>query len=151
MKKKFRNYQALCLFHVVPLIMITSIFYFMLIRNLLLFNIQSGCTIHATMHSYEIDSLCYFIKISYDYWKATGITENFDIAWFKSLLFILNVWESSSYRYLELSPSSGSPICYTVMSWCGFRPSDDRCTFHYHIPSSLKIRCKFLYFIIKEP
>ena len=106
-------------------------------------DIQSGRTIHAAMHNYEIDSLCYFIKISYDYWKATGIKEIFDIEWFKSLLFILNVWEIeqnhsefSSYRYPELSPSSGSPTCYTGMSWCGFRPSDDRCTFHYHIPSN---------------
>ena len=60
----------------------------MLIRNLLLFNIQSGRTIHATMHSYEIDSLCYFIKISYDYWKATGITENFDIAYGLNLYYL---------------------------------------------------------------
>jgi meiotically up-regulated gene 157 (Mug157) protein len=33
---------------------------------------KSGRTIHVAMHNYEIDSLCYFIKLSYDYWKATG-------------------------------------------------------------------------------
>lgn len=31
----------------------------------------------------------------------------------------------------------GSPVAYTGMTWSGFRPSDDACTYHYLVPSNM--------------
>ncbi|MDE6893713.1 MAG: glycoside hydrolase family 125 protein, partial [Lachnospiraceae bacterium] len=31
----------------------------------------------------------------------------------------------------------GSPVGFTGMTWSGFRPSDDACTYHYLIPSNM--------------
>ncbi|WP_143118133.1 glycoside hydrolase family 125 protein, partial [Shouchella clausii] len=31
----------------------------------------------------------------------------------------------------------GEPVCYTGMTWSGFRPSDDACMYGYLIPSNM--------------
>lgn len=37
---------------------------------------RCGRTAYVAQHDYEMDSLCYFVKLSYDYWKSTGIHGN---------------------------------------------------------------------------
>ncbi|BBI32940.1 glycoside hydrolase family 125 protein [Cohnella abietis] len=102
---------------------------------------------------YEIDSLCYPIQLSYLYWKQTGRTEIFDEAFRAAVQAILNLWkieqrhaELSPYRFARINcpPSDtlrnnrmGMPVNYTGMTWSGFRPSDDACTFGYLIPSNM--------------
>jgi meiotically up-regulated gene 157 (Mug157) protein len=66
---------------------------------------------------------------------------------------ILDVWETEQ-RHFEFSPytierdsdhssprrcnarDAGRPRIYR-MTWSGFRPSDDACTYHYLVPSNL--------------
>ena len=44
----------------------------------------------------------------------------------------------SPYIYPELdNEGRGSPVGRTGMTWCGFRPSDDKPKFHYNVPVNM--------------
>nr|WP_309738306.1 glycoside hydrolase family 125 protein [Paenibacillus sp. SORGH_AS_0338] len=102
---------------------------------------------------YEIDSLCYPIQLSYLFWKATGRTDLFDESFRTVLHRIIDLWrceqhhdDHSPYVFMreDCPPSDtlrnqgkGMPTSYTGMTWSGFRPSDDACTFGYLIPSNM--------------
>ncbi|KRE50070.1 glycoside hydrolase family 125 protein [Paenibacillus sp. Soil724D2] len=102
---------------------------------------------------YEIDSLCYPIQLSYLFWKATGRTDMFDDSFRSAVHTIISLWkteqrhaEQSPYRFarIDCPPSDtlrnnrmGMPVNYTGMTWSGFRPSDDACTFGYLIPANM--------------
>lgn len=102
---------------------------------------------------YEIDSLCYPIQLSYLFWKATGRTDLFDKSFRTVLHRIIDLWrceqhhdDHSPYVFMreDCPPSDtlrnqgkGMPTSYTGMTWSGFRPSDDACTFGYLIPSNM--------------
>ncbi|MCD9022817.1 glycoside hydrolase family 125 protein [Cohnella silvisoli] len=102
---------------------------------------------------YEIDSLCYPIQLAYLYWKATGLTHVFDESFRSAVHTIIALWkteqrhaEQSPYRFarIDCPPSDtlrnnrmGMPVNYTGMTWSGFRPSDDACTFGYLIPANM--------------
>jgi len=105
---------------------------------------QSGRTIHVAMHNYELDSPCYFLRLSHRYWRATQRGEIFDDEWLAAAQLIVDMIrveqhhpEHSRYVYPELRPPSGSRVCYTGMTWVGFRPSDDHCTYHYLVPANM--------------
>ena len=92
-------------------------------------------------NNYEMDSGSYFFKLTHEFWKATGTL----LPVSKAVMTMLQTWkveqhheEKSPYRYVELTRNGrGSPTGYTGMSWTGFRPSDDRCRYHYHIPDNM--------------
>lgn len=102
---------------------------------------------------YEIDSLCFPIQLSYLLYKNTGRTSQFNETFKKAVDVIMDVWkteqnheENSPYlferldcRQLDtLSRSGKGPVHkYTGMTWCGFRPSDDACTYSYLVPSNM--------------
>jgi meiotically up-regulated gene 157 (Mug157) protein len=102
---------------------------------------------------YEVDSLCYPLQLAYLYWKATGSAVIFDASFRSAVETILSLWkteqrhgELSPYRFarVDCPPSDtlrnnrmGMPVNYTGMTWSGFRPSDDACTFGYLIPSNM--------------
>ena len=103
---------------------------------------------------YEVDSLCSVIFIAYKFWKKTGRTAHLDADCKHMFKIILDLWETEQY-HAEKSPYTferpdppkptdtlthdghGSPVGYTGMTWSGFRPSDDACTYHYLIPSQM--------------
>jgi hypothetical protein len=101
---------------------------------------------------YEVDSLCYPIRLAYAFWKQTGNTDWCDETCRHALETILKTWkteqyheEQSSYRFVRQNcpPSDtlirngkGAPVVYTGMTWSGFRPSDDACMYGYLIPSN---------------
>ncbi|GMQ62868.1 glycoside hydrolase family 125 protein [Vallitalea maricola] len=102
---------------------------------------------------YEIDSLCYPLQLAYLYWKTTGKTSIFDKDFKNTIFSILELW-TIEQRHLDRSPyrfqrfncpktdtlrneGRGMPVNYTGMTWSGFRPSDDACTFGYLIPSNM--------------
>ena len=101
---------------------------------------------HVATRNYELDSLCYFLRLSYLYWNQTRDmqTDVFDQEWVgavKTIVDLLIVEQEheakSPYRYVELSRNGlGSPTKRTGMTWTAFRPSDDPCTHHYLIPSN---------------
>ncbi|GAB6168314.1 glycoside hydrolase family 125 protein [Clostridium carnis] len=102
---------------------------------------------------YEIDSLCYPVRLMYKYWR-----ESSDISFFnddiKSVLnIIIDLWkteqyhfEKSDYSFQRLNCSEtdtlcnnglGNPVAFTGMTWSGFRPSDDACKYGYLVPANM--------------
>lgn len=101
---------------------------------------------------YELDSLCAPIKLAYDLWKVTGQTNHLDetFAWAADKIIetitLEQRHEKSPYSFerFEGPPSDtltnngrGNPVAYTGMSWSGFRPSDDACSYNYLVPSNM--------------
>lgn len=102
---------------------------------------------------YEIDSLCYPIQLSYLVWKITGRTEQFDDTFLEAVKEIVSLWKVEQYheeksdylfeRDTEVQTDTlvrngkGTKTTYTGMTWSGFRPSDDACTYGYLVPSNM--------------
>lgn len=101
---------------------------------------------------WEIDSLCYPIRLAYEYWKVTGDSSIFDEEWIAALSTILDTFvdqqrkdgngkynfQRKTERQLDTLNNNGmgAPVkpCGLIVS-C-FRPSDDATTFQYLIPSN---------------
>lgn len=101
---------------------------------------------------YEVDSLCYPLRMAWLYYEATGDTSIFDENFAKAADTILRLWTKeqrhdtmSDYRFRRRgdwksdlrNEGKGMPTNYTGMTWSGFRPSDDACTFGYLVPSNM--------------
>ena len=101
---------------------------------------------------YELDSLCAPLNLAHDLWHATGQVDHLDqdfIAAAKLIVATIKLEQNhhnSHYTFERLegpatdtlsNQGRGNPLGYTGMSWCGFRPSDDSCTFNYLIPSNM--------------
>lgn len=103
---------------------------------------------------YEVDSLCYPLQFSYLLWKNTGRISQFDENFKKGAERILEIWETeqyheekSDYRFIRrgsfytdtLSRNGiGALVKSGIgMTWSGFRPSDDACTYGYLIPANM--------------
>lgn len=102
---------------------------------------------------FELDSICFSMKLAYLYWKHTGLADIFDAGFKTAMRLTVDLWkteqrhaERSPYRFtrdngipgdsLELD-GLGMPVNVTGMVWSGFRPSDDACDFHFHVPSNM--------------
>ncbi|MBC9788912.1 glycoside hydrolase family 125 protein [Carnobacterium maltaromaticum] len=101
---------------------------------------------------YEVDSLCYPIELAYLLWKKTGETNHFTKEFKQAAETIINLFkteqrhENSTYRFERFgerpedtlsNDGLGEPCGYTGMTWSGFRPSDDSCTFNYLVPANM--------------
>jgi meiotically up-regulated gene 157 (Mug157) protein len=100
---------------------------------------------------WELDSPCYFLRLSHGYWRATGDLLPFDNRWreaVRAVLRLLRVEQGgvpgrSTYGFTRpgstdslLNGGIGDPArpCGLVRS--AFRPSDDLCKLPYHVPSN---------------
>ena len=103
---------------------------------------------------YEVDSLCYPIRLLYMYWKITGSEEIIKERLEEIAVIIVNQFrveqhhfEKSPYRFFRPNPCApwdtihndgmGNPVAYTGMTWSGFRPSDDGCQYGYLTASEM--------------
>ena len=102
---------------------------------------------------YEIDSLCYPVQLAYLLYKNTGRKDQFNQTFVEGVDEILQVWETeqhhddkSPYEFVREETLNTTWIfdnlrCgksgYTGMTWSGFRPSDDSCTYGYLVPSNM--------------
>ena len=102
---------------------------------------------------YEIDSLCFPVYIAYEYYLKSGDKSIFTDACRAGFAKILEVFETeqdhenkSAYRFerhcgIETETlqreGKGRLTGYTGMTWSGFRPSDDACTYGYLVPSNM--------------
>jgi len=116
---------------------------------------------HTTMipelheRKWEIDSLCYPIRLAYYYWKKTGNTAMFDTSWKNAMKRIYETFieqqrkngtMDSPYTFTRetdkqsdtvLNKGYGSPIKPVGLICSSFRPSDDSTLFSFLIPSNL--------------
>lgn len=102
---------------------------------------------------YEIDSLCYPVRLLHAYYAKTKDKSVFTGEVHKALRTICSLFqteqkhetESDYYFERDNCPATdtlsnggkGTPVAETGMLWSGFRPSDDACTYGYLIPSNL--------------
>ena len=101
---------------------------------------------------YEIDSLCYPVRLAYRFWKQAETTSHFTEDMRKAFYKIIDVWtveqkhENSPYYFIRRFCSKketlsrkgkGAPVGYTGMTWSGFRPSDDSCKYGYLVPANM--------------
>ena len=101
---------------------------------------------------YELDSLCYPIRLAHGYWRATGDTSPFDSAWTSAMRAVLTTMRvqqrkngEGPYRFQRKAENPtdslingiGAPANPVGMIASCFRPSDDACTFPFLIPSNL--------------
>ncbi len=101
---------------------------------------------------WEIDSLCYPIRLGYHYWKSTGDTAPFDNEWKKAIKSILKVFKDQQkkedrgeYSFQRETPKAtdtralqgyGYPVNPVGLICSAFRPSDDATVFSFLIPSN---------------
>ena len=101
---------------------------------------------------YEIDSLCYPIRLAYNYWKITGDIKPFDVQWQQAIKTTLQVF-TDQQRKENLGPyhfqrnttvstdtlpmdGYGYPVKPAGLICSAFRPSDDATVFSFLIPSN---------------
>lgn len=101
---------------------------------------------------WEIDSLCYPIRLAYHYWKVTGDTSVFSDEWLAAITNILNTFKdqqrkegNGSYHFQRKTERAldtmtnnglGNPVKPVGLIASAFRPSDDATTFQFLIPSN---------------
>jgi meiotically up-regulated gene 157 (Mug157) protein len=102
---------------------------------------------------WEIDSLCYPIRLSYAYWKFTGDKKVFDRDWVEAMRLVVSTFrvqqrkESPGPYHFQRETSVwydtlpqggyGNPTRPVGLIHSGFRPSDDACIYPFLIPSNL--------------
>jgi len=102
---------------------------------------------------WEVDSLCYPLRLAYGYWQQTGDTAPFDAQWKEAAWTIVRTFRTQqrkqgpgpySFQRASDTPTDtlaldgfGSPAIPVGMIFSMFRPSDDACTYPLFIPANL--------------
>ena len=101
---------------------------------------------------WEIDSLCYPIRLAYQYWKITGDTSPFDATWKQSIELTLKTFKEQQrkegpgpYHFQRTTSWAtdgvpiggyGYPVKPVGLICSMFRPSDDATIFPFLVPSN---------------
>ena len=101
---------------------------------------------------WEIDSLCFPVRLAYGYWKTTGDSTPFNPAWQQAVRRILETFREQQrkhgpgpYRFqrnTEVATDTlagggyGRPVRPVGLICSMFRPSDDATVFPYLVPSN---------------
>lgn len=101
---------------------------------------------------WEIDSLCYPLRLAYEYWLATGDTSVFDSEWMAAITNILKTFREQQrkddlgpYRFMRetargtdtmVNDGWGNPTNPVGLIASAFRPSDDSTIYLYLVPSN---------------
>lgn len=107
---------------------------------------------------YEVDSLCYPIKLAYQYYRQCNDASIFDQTYLHFINVFLDTIETEQYHSQKSSYTferdmakkwnlrktetlqnhgHGFDTRYTGMTWSAFRPSDDACALNYNIPGNM--------------
>ena len=102
---------------------------------------------------WEVDSLCYPIRLAYSYWQHTGDTSPFDAQWKEAAWTIVRTFRTQqrkqgrgpySFQRASEVPTDtlaldgfGNPAIPVGMIYSMFRPSDDACTYPLFVPANL--------------
>ncbi|HEY4148369.1 MAG TPA: glycoside hydrolase family 125 protein [Chitinophagaceae bacterium] len=101
---------------------------------------------------WEIDSLCYPIRLAWHYWKITGDTHPFDQRWKQAIQLTLQTFreqqrknDDGPYSFQRTTEKAtdtvpmhgyGYPVNPVGLVCSAFRPSDDATVFSFLIPSN---------------
>src|SRR5512133_182146 len=101
---------------------------------------------------WEIDSLCYPIRLAYRYWKNSGDTSPFDSSWRQAIALTVQTFREQQretgkgpYSFMRRTETQtdtvpgrgyGNPIRPVGLICSVFRPSDDATIFPFLIPSN---------------
>ncbi|MGN0090512.1 MAG: glycoside hydrolase family 125 protein [Alloprevotella sp.] len=102
---------------------------------------------------WEIDSLCYPIRIAFRYWQLTGDASVFTDTWHEAMQLVLRTFREqqrkdgrgpySFYRECEKATDSninngfGAPVRPVGLIFSAFRPSDDATQYGFLVPSNM--------------
>ena len=101
---------------------------------------------------WEVDSLCYCIRLAHGYWKATGDTAPFGKEWAAAMRLVVATFREQQrkrgpgpYHFQRRAESPtdsqalggfGNPARPVGMIYSMFRPSDDACLYSLYVPSN---------------
>lgn len=101
---------------------------------------------------WEIDSLCYVLRLAYEYWKVTGDDSVFGDSWLSAVENILTTFRDQqrkngrgSYKFQRITGRQldtmsndgwGAPVRPVGLIASAFRPSDDATTLLFLVPSN---------------
>ena len=101
---------------------------------------------------WEVDSLCYPIRLAYRYWRVTGDAAPFDDGWREAMHLVLRTFVEQQrkdgrgpYKFQRVTgwqtdtvagAGYGNPIRPVGLIVSTFRPSDDATTFPFLVPSN---------------
>jgi meiotically up-regulated gene 157 (Mug157) protein len=102
---------------------------------------------------WEIDSLCYTVRLAYNYWKTCGDTSVFTPEWKKAAALIVKTFkeqqrkkDNGPYSFLRVTDRQfdtlsnnglGNPVKPVGLIVSSFRPSDDASTYGFLVPANL--------------
>lgn len=102
---------------------------------------------------WEVDSLCYVVRLSWHYYKLTNDKNCFDSRWDKAMRLIVKTFRaeqrkegSSPYSFIRRTSAmidapvfsgTGRPVKTTGLICSMFRPSDDATMYPYLVPSNI--------------
>lgn len=101
---------------------------------------------------WELDSLCYPVRLAYRYWQQTKDTSRFDGRWMDAMKVVLKTLKEQqrkendgTYHFQRNSAWAadslpmqgfGYPVKPVGLICSAFRPGEDATTFSFHIPSN---------------
>lgn len=101
---------------------------------------------------WEIDSLCYPLRLAYQYWKETGDASIFDAEWMQAIINVLKTFKEQQrkdgvgpYKFQRKTERAldtlnngglGAPVKPVGLIVSSFRPSDDATTLQFLVPSN---------------
>jgi hypothetical protein len=101
---------------------------------------------------WEVDSLCYPVRLAHGYWKATGDTSVFDASWSSAMRLIIKTFREQQrkespgpYKFQRVTgwqtdtvagAGYGNPVNPVGLIVSIFRPSDDATIWPFLIPSN---------------
>jgi uncharacterized protein len=102
---------------------------------------------------WEVDSLCYCVRLAHGYWQATGDTSPFNSEWARATKLVVATFHEQQrkqgrgpyhfQRRTEVPTDTlpldgyGNPARPVGLIYSMFRPSDDACIYPLYIPANL--------------
>jgi meiotically up-regulated gene 157 (Mug157) protein len=102
---------------------------------------------------WEIDSLCFCIRLAHGYWRATGDVSSFTAEWARAMRLVFETLREQqrkegkgSYHFQRktevptdtlMLAGYGNPARSVGLIYSMFRPSDDACTYSLSVPENM--------------